>query len=245
MTDRVARVVAPNASRASHTRRGFLNHWPSTFARAELRDSLTTSDVVIDVSELPAKLRPGEGTYVSKTISRRWSRLAVRAGALAVAIGMATGLSGVAQAAPSPVQPYVSCYWPNSDGSITADIGYNNSSATTQTYPIGSLNFVSPAPQDRGQPTVFLPGGHDNVWAPTVSAADLSAGADWTLNGVKLSTSVGGVPQCATKPVPITGGAGGFITFAIAAVAIGALVFSRRRFHGLGAWLDARRALRQ
>ncbi|MGH8889186.1 MAG: hypothetical protein ACRDV3_05410 [Acidothermaceae bacterium] len=182
---------------------------------------------------------------MSKMTSRRWSRFALRAGALTAAIGMATGMSGVAQAATSPVQPYVSCYWPNSDGSITADIGYNNSSATTQTYPVGALNFVSPAPQDRGQPTVFLPGRHDNVWAPTVSAADLSTGADWTLNGVKVSASIGGVSQCATKPVPITGGAGGVVTFAILAAAAGVIFFSRRRFHGLRAWADARRALRQ
>jgi hypothetical protein len=164
--------------------------------------------------------------------SRAWRTLALRTGAATLAVGFATCISGVASAAPVVVTPSISCYWPNADGSITAVIGYTNSSATTQTYPIGPLNNVSPAPQDRGQPTVFAPGTHTNVWTPTVSSADLAAGADWTLNGYKLSANVGNVPQCAAKPVPITGGAGGVIAFAALAVAAGAVVFGRGRLPG-------------
>jgi hypothetical protein len=162
-------------------------------------------------------------------------RLALRAGAVTTALAAATGLSGVAHAAPSPVQPYVSCYWANSDGSITVDVGYTNSSKTSVTYPIGPLNFVSPAPQDRGQPTVFLPGTHDNVWAPTVTQADMSAGADWTLNGVKVSTTVtGSMAACPSKPVPISGGVGGVVTFVAVALAVGVAGFKNRtRYLGL------------
>lgn len=172
---------------------------------------------------------------MSQGPSTAWRRVALRAGAATLAVGFATGLSGVASAAPV-VTPYISCYWPNSDGSVTAVIGYNNTSGTTQTYPIGPLNFVSPSPQDRGQPTIFAAGDHSNVWTPTISGADLSAGADWTLNGFHLSANIGNVAQCATKPVPITGGAGGVIAFAAVAVAAGAVVFGRRRFSALGAF---------
>jgi hypothetical protein len=169
-------------------------------------------------------------------------RLSVRAGAVMVAVVAATGFSGVAQAA-SPVQPFVSCYWANTDGSFTVAVGYTNSSASTVTYPIGALNFVSPAPQDRGQPTVFLPGTHNNVWAPTITQADLAAGADWTLNGVRVSTGVTSIPACPTKPVPISGGVGGVIVFVAVAVIIGVIGFKNRiRYQGLRARLRLNRS---
>ena len=147
-------------------------------------------------------------------------RLAVRAGALALIAGATLGFGGVAQAAPSPVQPTVSCYWDNGDGTFTFDVGYTNSSASTVTYPIGPQNYVTPAPADRGQPTVFDPGTHANAWTPTLTAADLQAGADWVVNGKKASTNVNNLPQCPTKPVPIAGSAGG----AVAAVAVTMLI---------------------
>jgi hypothetical protein len=136
-------------------------------------------------------------------------------------------MGGVAMAA--TVQPFVSCYWQNPDGSITVAVGYTNSSASTLTYPIGALNHVTPAPQDRGQPTVFLAGTHNNVWAPTMTQADLSSGADWVVNGYSVSTGVGSLPACPTKPVPISGGAGGVVAFGAVAVLLGAAGYSRSK----------------
>lgn len=164
-------------------------------------------------------------------------RLSLRAGAVMVALVAASGFSGVAQAA-SPVQPFVSCYWDNGDGTYTVAVGYTNTTTSTVTYPIGALNFVSPAPENRGQPTVFLPGTHSNVWAPTITQADLAAGADWTLNGVRVSTSITSISACPTKPVPISGGVGGVIVFVAVALIIGVVGFKNRtRYQGLRARL--------
>ena len=172
------------------------------------------------------------------------SRWTARIGAAVVAAGAVLGMSGVAMAA--TVQPFVSCYWPNPDGSITVAVGYTNSSASTLTYPIGALNYVTPAPQDRGQPTVFLAGTHNNVWAPTISQADLTSGADWVVNGYSVSTAVGSLPACPTKPVPISGGAGGVVGFGVLAVVLAAALYSkstrrrRRRLAAPAVTTDAR-----
>ena len=155
------------------------------------------------------------------------SRWFARVGAVVVAAGAVLGMGGVAVAA--TVQPFVSCHWQNPDGSITVAVGYTNSSASTLTYPIGALNYVTPAPQDRGQPTVFLAGTHNNVWAPTMTQADLSSGADWVVNGYSVSTGVGSLPACPTKPVPISGGAGGVVAFGAVAVLLGAVGYSRSK----------------
>ncbi len=168
---------------------------------------------------------------------QRGRRLAARAGFLAVTVSATLGLSaGIAQAKPPapPVQPFVSCYWSNGDGSYTVDVGYTNSTATTLTYPVGPTNFISPAPADRGQPTVFYPGTHNNVWAPTITQSDLSAGADWTVNGAHASANIASIPQCASKPIPISGGAGGVLLAAATTVVIGGIGFRYRvRYRGL------------
>ena len=153
-------------------------------------------------------------------MSHRVQRLVVRAGAVALVAGATLGFGGVAQAAPSPVQPTVSCYWDNGDGTFTFAVGYDNKGKTSVTYPIGAQNHVTPAPADRGQPTVFDPGTHPNVWAPTFTTAELQSGADWVVNGISAAASVGGLPQCPTKPVPIAGAATG----AVAAIAVTMLV---------------------
>ncbi len=155
------------------------------------------------------------------------SRWLARLSAVVVGVGAVLGMSGVAMAA--TVQPFVSCYWQNPDGSITVAIGYTNSSSNTLTYPVGALNYITPAPQDRGQPTVFLAGTHNNVWAPTISQADLSSGADWVVNGYAVSTGVGSLPACPTKPVPISGGAGGVVAFGAIAVLLGAAGYARSK----------------
>lgn len=160
-------------------------------------------------------------------MSHRVHHLAVRAGAVALVAGATLGFGGVAQAAPSPVQPTVSCYWDNGDGTFTFDVGYTNSSASTITYPVGPQNYVSPGQQDLGQPTVFDPGTHANVWAPTIAASDL-AGADWVVNGKKASTNINKLSQCPTKPVPIAGSASGVVIAVAVTMLVGVAGFRYR-----------------
>jgi hypothetical protein len=133
----------------------------------------------------------------------------------------------------SPVTPTVACYWGNADGSTTFSVGYINSGTTTVSYPVGTLNFVNPAPADRGQPTDFAPGTHTNVWAPTVTAADLGNNPNWTVNGVAVNYS-GNIPACTSKPVSVSGSTTGYLGATAAIVGIGAYIISKpRRRRGL------------
>jgi hypothetical protein len=161
----------------------------------------------------------------------RMSRLRSAAAVAAVASGLVLA-APVAAFAAGPVTPFASCFWANPDGSYTVSVGYTNSGATTVTYPIGTLNYVTPAPQDRGQPTVFLPGTHNNVWAPTITAAEFGGGANWYVNGTPVS--VGTFTACASKPVDGSGSSSGYLTATAVIVAAGAsFLASPRRRRGL------------
>ncbi|MCU0499982.1 MAG: hypothetical protein MUF87_21735, partial [Anaerolineae bacterium] len=69
-----------------------------------------------------------------------------------------------AQTTPS-VSPVFECVLYRADGTYTLYFGYNNNNSVSVTVPIGTSNRFNPAPQDRGQPTEFLPGRHRNVVA--------------------------------------------------------------------------------
>ena len=181
----------------------------------------------------------GTTTRCANETTRRGARRRVgaRLAALTLAAGTIMGstlaFSGVAAAA-SSLQPYVTCYWPNADGTYTLDVGYTNTTSSTLTYPVGPQNYVTPNPKDRGQPTVFYPGTHDNVWAPTLTQADLSAGADWVVHGAHASASIRSIPQCASKPIPVSGGPGGVVVATAAALLVGSVGYRQRvRYRGL------------
>jgi hypothetical protein len=133
-----------------------------------------------------------------------------------------------AQPPASPVTPTVACYWSNPDGSLTFSVGYVNSTTATVNYPVGTLNYVTPAPADRGQPTQFLPGTHTNVWAPTVSASDMNNNPNWFVNGIAVNYA-GNIPACATKPVSISGSTTGYLTATAAIVGVGAYIINKPR----------------
>ena len=114
-------------------------------------------------------------------------------------------LAAPAQAAtPSKsIVPFMNCYWDNHDGTYTVSIGYNNKNSSSQTLPIGITNRFTSGNANRGQPTVFLTGVRNNVFAMTASAADVSNELNWSLtdNVVSIQTPV----ECATKPVSQVG----------------------------------------
>jgi hypothetical protein len=150
----------------------------------------------------------------------------------ALAVGAVTG--GLVLAAPASamaagtVTGTVSCYWTNADGSVTVSVGYNNTTGSTQTIPVGSNNYVSPSPADQGQPTVFLPGVHDNVWAPTITPSEMSSGsANWFVDGNSVSATT--FNQCATKPVSVNGSTAGYLTATSAVVGLGLYVIASPR----------------
>lgn len=61
--------------------------------------------------------------------------------------------------------PLLECVDDNGDGTYTAHFGYLNQSNATINLPVGPKNMFVPGQEDFGQPTVFLPGEHLNVFS--------------------------------------------------------------------------------
>ena len=63
--------------------------------------------------------------------------------------------------------PLLDCVADNGDGTFTAHFGYLNQTSSAITVPLGPKNMFVPPANDRGQPTVFQPGEHDDVFQVT------------------------------------------------------------------------------
>ncbi len=61
--------------------------------------------------------------------------------------------------------PLLECVDNNGDGTYTAHFGYLNQSGATINLAVGPKNMFVPGQTDFGQPTVFLPGEHLNVFS--------------------------------------------------------------------------------
>ena len=80
------------------------------------------------------------------------------------------------------ISPVFDGWLRNPDGSFTLFFGYFNRNSGETPIPVGPDNEVRPAPDDRGQPTNFLPlrqwhvfrvtvpPGWDDVWLPVLEA---------------------------------------------------------------------------
>jgi hypothetical protein len=168
----------------------------------------------------------------SKSLTRGSSILRKAGVVVAVSSGLVLAGSATAFAA-TTVTGTVTCYWPNADGTTTFSVGYVNTGATTVTIPVGANNYVTPSPQDRGQPTTFLAGSHPNVWAPSLTPTDLANNPNWFINGVATSYT-GTLTQCPSKPVSVDGSTAGYLGATAAVVGIGAyIIASPRRRRGL------------
>jgi hypothetical protein len=97
----------------------------------------------------------------------------------------------------SPVLENGGCVVANANGTFTASFGYNNPNAFAVTIPVGNDNKFTPTPQDRGQPTNFLPGRQVAVFSVTFSGGNLV----WTLNGKTSTASSGTI--CNRPPVAV------------------------------------------
>ena len=88
----------------------------------------------------------------------------------------------------------------NVDGSFTAYFGYQNENLFEVPIPIGPLNHLEPSPFDRGQPEVFRPGVHHNVFSVIFDGKPLT----WEIRERKAT---------AVRPLLIvTAPADGFVT---------------------------------
>ncbi len=88
------------------------------------------------------------------------------------------------------ISPVLDSLVTNCDGTFTAFFGYLNRNSITVTVPAGADNRFSPAPEDRGQTTDFLPGRHRKVFAVTFPSGNIV----WTLkspNGQQATATAG------------------------------------------------------
>ena len=90
-----------------------------------------------------------------------------------------------------PLQPLFNCIEPITGGGFIAYFGYNNPNDVAVAIPIGANNRFIPTPEDRGQPTNFLPGQHMQAFAATSSGSALI----WQLDGSNASAN-NGSPHC-------------------------------------------------
>ncbi len=118
-------------------------------------------------------------------------------GVLTASVGTATADNG----GPGSVKPFLECvYHDTGTGQYNALWGYTNNYSSAVTIAIGSGNSFSPTPGDRGQPSTFSPGTHDNVFSTTWNG---SGNLTWNLTHSASASSTS--TACTTNPVPIAG----------------------------------------
>jgi len=121
-----------------------------------------------------------------------------------------TKASGYAQCEPQgAVKPVLECVIDNYDGTFTARFGYLNENTVAVEIPVGANNKFTPAPEDRGQTTVFQPGrvgqpGDVGAFSVVFDGSNLV----WTLKGpdgsTRTSTASSNSKRCPDQP-PATG----------------------------------------
>lgn len=89
---------------------------------------------------------------------------------------LAFSSAAFAQAA---LRPVLECVDDNGDGTYTAHFGYRNEDTINVAVPVGTGNRFTPAPQDRGQTTDFLPGRQVRTFSVVFDGSNLV----WTLTG--------------------------------------------------------------
>src|SRR6516165_767935 len=81
------------------------------------------------------------------------------------------------------IAPVFEGWEPNPDGTISLYFGYMNRNWKEELdIPIGPSNFFSPGPQDRGQPTHFMPRRHKQIfWVVVPKTFPVDQSLVWTL----------------------------------------------------------------
>jgi hypothetical protein len=153
-----------------------------------------------------------------------------RAGRVALAVGVAAvGLLATpgTASAQGRVTPVLDCYVDNRDGSWTAVFGYQNTTSTTVTIPVGPDNKVTPTTYGTPQPTTFAPGLHHGAFSVTVTRG---AGPMWHLDQDNLAARKKSTSACpSSTELPSDGnGTGPAIALAVAGV-VGAVAVHRSR----------------
>lgn len=91
---------------------------------------------------------------------------------------------------PQSITPTLQCVRNMGDGSYWAYFGYNNNNNVGVYIPVGNKNGFAPTPADRGQPKIFLPGSHTNVFIVIFSVKNLI----WTLDQASVTANRNSTP---------------------------------------------------
>ncbi|HZP30924.1 MAG TPA: hypothetical protein VFC99_18390 [Acidimicrobiia bacterium] len=154
-----------------------------------------------------------------------------------VASGAVALMSGTAAA--GSTTPSLECvYHDTGTGQYNALWGYTNWYFFPDYEPIGGNNSFWPYPSNRGQPTTFQTGNHDNVFVTTWNG---SGGLTWYLDGYSATAYTWSTP-CSQNPVPATGDLAWYVLpGAMLAVGLAGLWIWCRRF-GLALSIATRRS---
>jgi hypothetical protein len=90
------------------------------------------------------------------------------------------------------VTPIVDCIQERTNGEILAYFGYKSDEPSAVQIPVGTANYVSPSPSNRGQPTVFQPGRTERSFSVQ---ADGTVGITWTLGAASIAAT-NASPRC-------------------------------------------------
>ena len=120
-------------------------------------------------------------------------------------IGSSARAKPVPDSCVAPVRPILECVEDLGGGQYRAHFGYKSENSAAVSIPVGGSNKFTPTPQDRGQPTVFVPG---RTPAYPDAAFDVDFGGQnlvWTLKGPdgssRTATASSGSSRCAA-PAP-------------------------------------------
>jgi hypothetical protein len=126
-------------------------------------------------------------------------RVALAAGALVLgAVPVARGVTASSSSSSATffVTPKVECVV-QSGSTYTAWFGYTNSKSSALTYTAGGLlNFFSPHPKDRGQPSTFQPGTHRFVFSVPFTSGSVT----WYVAG-KSAKASSSTPRCSQPQI--------------------------------------------
>lgn len=105
--------------------------------------------------------------------------------------------------APGMLIPTVSTPCNQGDGTIRVSFGYTSRHSTPVSLPVGGKNHFSPGDPDQGQPTIFQPGIHRDIF--TVTFPENGTNIVWNLMGTVVGA--GTVPrlQAEIRVEPVAG----------------------------------------
>jgi hypothetical protein len=93
------------------------------------------------------------------------------------------------------VIPILECV-ETTEGGFRAHFGYDNPDLGADMIPIGPRNGFSPPPENRGQPTLFLPGRRSDVFQVDFDGTDLVwTVADRSVTATRSSTPCNAGPS--------------------------------------------------